>query len=209
MKTLTITLKTVTPLFLGGAEPDKTAELRVPSIKGAMRFWYRAMDPDYKLNEPKIFGSTDSGQSKFSVRIVSQTIIPGNCGAKNWNTRTKISYLGYGPINRGETTRPYIESGSEFTMKIAFKPKTEDDERLAIEKSLWALLMFGGLGSRSRKGFGSLVVTKIQDAIFKFPWQFNNLNEFKTSISRFWNDIQKPADLQTYTRWSDQSRCIV
>lgn len=46
MERLVVTLKTITPLFLGGAEPDKWAELRAPSIKGAMRFWYRAIDAD-------------------------------------------------------------------------------------------------------------------------------------------------------------------
>ncbi len=43
MDKLVVTLKTVTPLFLGGANPNDTAELRAPSIKGALRFWYRAM----------------------------------------------------------------------------------------------------------------------------------------------------------------------
>jgi CRISPR type III-B/RAMP module RAMP protein Cmr1 len=37
MEKLTITLKTVTPLFLGGAEPDERIELRAAFIKGAMR----------------------------------------------------------------------------------------------------------------------------------------------------------------------------
>jgi len=47
METLTVTLKTVTPLFLGGARQNEHAELRPPSIKGALRFWYRAIDPQY------------------------------------------------------------------------------------------------------------------------------------------------------------------
>jgi CRISPR-associated protein Cmr1 len=46
MEKLTVTLKTITPLFLGGAEPVMQAELCAPSIKGAMRLWYRAIDPE-------------------------------------------------------------------------------------------------------------------------------------------------------------------
>lgn len=46
MDRLTVTLKAVTPMFLGGAEPNKIAELRAPSIKGALRFWYRAIDEE-------------------------------------------------------------------------------------------------------------------------------------------------------------------
>ena len=39
----------VTPLFLGGADPNK-AELRAPSIKGALRFWWRALNPHFSLH---------------------------------------------------------------------------------------------------------------------------------------------------------------
>ncbi|GIX17751.1 MAG: hypothetical protein KatS3mg119_1937 [Rhodothalassiaceae bacterium] len=33
----------VTPMFLGGAVPEETVELRPASIKGALRFWWRAL----------------------------------------------------------------------------------------------------------------------------------------------------------------------
>ncbi len=39
---LTVTLETVTPLFLGGADPRGAPELRAPSFRGAMRYWLRA-----------------------------------------------------------------------------------------------------------------------------------------------------------------------
>lgn len=40
---LTVTLETVTPLFLGAAEPRGGAELRAPSFRGALRYWPRAL----------------------------------------------------------------------------------------------------------------------------------------------------------------------
>lgn len=49
MKSLTqlrIRYRVVTPAFLGGADPS-CAELRPPSIKAALRFWYRAVDPEF------------------------------------------------------------------------------------------------------------------------------------------------------------------
>ena len=42
MKRLTFKLQVVTPLFLSGAN-QQVAELRPPSIRGALRFWFRAM----------------------------------------------------------------------------------------------------------------------------------------------------------------------
>ncbi|NER00596.1 MAG: type III-B CRISPR module RAMP protein Cmr1, partial [Cyanothece sp. SIO2G6] len=43
METLTFTCKIITPMFLAGAD-GKTPELRSASIKGAMRFWWRAVN---------------------------------------------------------------------------------------------------------------------------------------------------------------------
>jgi len=40
MEKLEVTFRIVTPMFLGGADPNIQAELRPPSIKGAMRYWY-------------------------------------------------------------------------------------------------------------------------------------------------------------------------
>ena len=38
MKT-TFKLKVLTPMFMGGADPEGEPELRSASIRGAMRFW--------------------------------------------------------------------------------------------------------------------------------------------------------------------------
>jgi CRISPR-associated protein Cmr1 len=38
---ITVKLETVTPLFLGGAEPHGEPELRPPAFRGAMRHWLR------------------------------------------------------------------------------------------------------------------------------------------------------------------------
>jgi CRISPR type III-B/RAMP module RAMP protein Cmr1 len=58
----TLTLQVTTPLFNGGADPDGSAGLRpdqeagirVASIRGSMRFWFRALvgvltGPDLRL----------------------------------------------------------------------------------------------------------------------------------------------------------------
>jgi CRISPR-associated protein Cmr1 len=208
MEKLAVTLKTVTPLFLGGAEPNESAELRAPSIKGAMRFWYRAIDPDYRENEPKIFGSTDEGEGSFLLKVTSQNLLHGNYGDSRWD-RTKTSYLGFGPINRGRTTRPYIKSGSEFSIEIIFKPKIQKDVLLKVEKSLWALFMFGGLGARSRKGFGSLMVIEINPTSLNLPWKFNDFQSLKETIKQFWGSIPKTSGLQEHTCWSLDARCVV
>lgn len=42
MLKLTVTLETVTPLFLGGADPRGEPELRPPAFRGTLRYWLRA-----------------------------------------------------------------------------------------------------------------------------------------------------------------------
>jgi CRISPR-associated protein Cmr1 len=80
VKTLEVKLRTVTPLFMGGANPAEP-ELRAPEFKSLMRWWYRAIDPGFGTVDPdhrcrresRIFGDAagpDDGASAFSIRLV-------------------------------------------------------------------------------------------------------------------------------------------
>lgn len=65
-------IETVTPMFLAGAD-GKTAELRPASLKGLLRYWWRALEAESDLSklhdkEAEIFGSVDRGGS-FSIQI--------------------------------------------------------------------------------------------------------------------------------------------
>jgi len=88
MKSIPFTLETITPLFLAGAD-GKTPELRPPSIKGMMRFWWRAykypqlpmLSQKEKIEtlselEGEIFGSSSKGgrKSSFSIRIIPKSV---------------------------------------------------------------------------------------------------------------------------------------
>lgn len=43
MQILEAEYEIVTPMFIGGAAQHEQPELRPPSIKGALRFWWRAL----------------------------------------------------------------------------------------------------------------------------------------------------------------------
>jgi len=73
--------ETITPLFMYGAD-GTTPELRPASIKGLMRFWWRAVNGDLSLKELKkqedeIFGSTEK-KSSFSIKMKRYQGIPTN-----------------------------------------------------------------------------------------------------------------------------------
>ena len=78
MHEITFSLRTITPLFLAGAD-QATAELRAPSFRGAMRYWYRSLlaglvgTDAVGLSkvveaESKLFGATDTG-SAITLRV--------------------------------------------------------------------------------------------------------------------------------------------
>ena len=78
MEKIIFECETITPMFLAGAD-GQTPELRAPSIKGALRFWWRAMHGHLSLKdlhdlEGKIFGD-NSNRSCFSVRIQNRNQI--------------------------------------------------------------------------------------------------------------------------------------
>ena len=187
MRKITATFRIVTPMFIAGAD-QQCAELRAPSFKGALRWWYRALYPQADPHEEfHIFGGTDKneGQACFLLRLPKrgQQLLDGAIKDRRWEF-SKVAYLGYGVIDRRPTgntksngdpekkpmtIRPYLREGSRFSLEILFKPRradvSEEDYRARchkVKKALWALIMMGGLGARSRKGFGSLVVEKIE-----------------------------------------------
>ncbi len=229
MDKLEATFRIVTPMFMGGADQNK-AELRIPSIKGALRFWYRAIYPQELEHEARLFGGTDihEGQAKIQLRLSIQKIIPGEKRDPRW-AASNIPYLGYGlferlPLGNGKkqmTARPYIKENSLFTLTILLKPPQNDSERQThkadiqqIKRTLWAMTMFGGLGARSRKGFGSIVAVDskgFEDLPSLTP---TNIDELNQSISSFLQGVDRccsslPESPAEFSCICDDSRFIL
>jgi CRISPR-associated protein Cmr1 len=166
---LSITFETVTPLFLGGADPKQSAELRAPSIKGALRFWYRAINPEYWKDESKIFGSTDTGQGAFLMRL-SNPVTASEQWNKNYYKalnkdehlgpafiKNGITYLGYSLDMKGNTKR-FISPATTINIQLVLRQNPESHLKNALLASIWLLGHIGGLGSRSRRGFGTVAL---------------------------------------------------
>ncbi|MCC7201900.1 MAG: type III-B CRISPR module RAMP protein Cmr1 [Nitrospirae bacterium] len=181
---VTFEIETITPMFLSGADQGK-AELRAASIKGLLRFWWRALQAEPDLNklrarESAIFGSSDEktgGGCSFAIRINHD----GNCapvpkGLPNKDNIHKImvtsrtrnrtfpinilEYLAYGPYDpKSKKLRQYIDSKSKFNLILNFHKDNYIDD---IYRSIHVFSLFGGIGSRSRNGFGSFFISKIE-----------------------------------------------
>lgn len=175
MDELTLTFRVLTPLFMGNAHPGE-AGLRPPSFKGVLRFWYRAADPRYREWEPRLFGGIGegSGQSAVLLRLETKTP-PATLSWKSLNverfnegygkeTKNGLIYLGF-PFQmrsgEGELVSA-IRPEHEFSIRCLLMPREGLDNQQArrgVVAAWWLLSHLGGLGSRSRRGFGSLELT--------------------------------------------------
>ena len=164
MRELELTVRAVTPVYLAGADTNSAPELRAPSFKGLLRFWYRAFDPDFLDHEPQIFGGAggSAGQSSFLLRVGANGPLPhwpwNEAVVRRFNdgqgrrAKNGIRYL----ANMAVPQRKAIAPDAEFTMRVVCIRQTQGPEyRRALLGGLWLLFHFGGAGSRSRRGFGS------------------------------------------------------
>ncbi|HDZ91915.1 MAG TPA: type III-B CRISPR module RAMP protein Cmr1, partial [Deltaproteobacteria bacterium] len=183
METKEFEVEVVTPLFLGGADPRK-AELRTPPIKGALRFWWRALYgsddlEDMKEREGKIFGST-TRKASLSIQLEDVGDVKPALGGLPEGAKIKttakgrtfrisiIQYLAYGlcQYDRSKKRNVYIREhllpGTKFKLLLSMKG---NPPRQQILDSLSMLVRYGGLGSRSRNGFGSIHIPGMSDRL--------------------------------------------
>jgi len=190
-------LEVVTPMFSGGATVNE-AELRTPSLKGMLRFWWRATcgscDVEVlKEKEGKIFGDTaHKASTMVHIEPIGKLIINKDLKFRGEKFRVHgrpvyiLDYLAYGThtYKKGAGNvyhKKHIAPGNRFSLKIDYEEKDAEDVLSALS---W-MIHYGGIGSRSRNGFGSMF-TKIQRP-----------------------EIPKTSELANYTALSKQSRLFL
>src|SRR5690625_631428 len=91
-RTKNIQLEVVTPMFLGeasNAQGEPRADLRSPSIKGAMRFWHRACGEEALRSEGRLFGSARHGNARQSPFLLQLETAQGKSHQINVTGATK------------------------------------------------------------------------------------------------------------------------
>ncbi|MGP6188504.1 MAG: type III-B CRISPR module RAMP protein Cmr1 [Vulcanimicrobiaceae bacterium] len=192
MESISATFRIVTPMFIAGAD-QKGAELRVASMKGVLRFWWRALEwpqlvsfeprkqlGELKRREAELFGGAGKaqGQSKIRLRLVdAQVASPEAERAAKWPPASWENYTGYG-LKDG--ARACLPGGGIFRLELSARRR--DDLERALP-ALEVLGLCGGLGARSRNGWGSLTLTKIEGVS---GWEVaSTANEIKARLKAF------------------------
>jgi len=161
VREINLDLEIITPLVLHGAD-GSTPEIRPPSLKGMMRYWWRAVRAEKTSQllkeEARLFGSSNSktgGKSKFGLRFV--------------NSQLNIDRVSLLPHQKDKKAQAQaFKPGQKFTA-ILFSVREVELYQDILEISL----LLGGLGKRSRRGFGSLHYSK---------WNFKNKSELQNYL---------------------------
>lgn len=183
METITFTCKVITPMFLAGAD-GQTPELRAPSIKGAMRFWWRAINGhlvkekdgrwDYtelKKREGELFGGTGDQASRcpFSMQLIE-------------GDREVSSLMPLVPHDSRKGKQDGFSVGQRFMVNIR-----GNTDMVGFMEAMFPLVaVLGGVGKRSRRGMGAFAIEKVEknnkEIINCYPTDLTGILELVKSV---------------------------
>lgn len=208
METIIFHCETVTPMFIAGAD-GTTLELRAPSIKGALRFWWRALHGNLPLSElqkkeVELFGgSYKEGGVEYSYR--SKMLIHVECDnfkpsldmpeslVRTYTNRRPpippiniLYYLAYGhthytPERRTHMIHSFIPPLTKFQVHLSFQQNLTADKRESAIRAFSILSKFGGLGSKSRNGFGCFSILEAIKSNQKIELPRTLIQDLKTN----------------------------
>jgi CRISPR type III-B/RAMP module RAMP protein Cmr1 len=152
-------LRALTPIFKGGStttQIDEGRPFRAPSIRGALRYWWRATSTltdvgQLRARERELFGGVHGASplaSRVSIAILSQQSTPG---PRPGNKPYAFGVTGKDP--EGEARNRQVHSSASGRLRVEWRDDSDGEE---VKRALTAWLLFGGIGGRSRRGAGSI-----------------------------------------------------
>ena len=176
MKTYTVTFELVTPCISAGAG-QKSAEIRVPEIRALFRSWLRWAGMGRDVEET-LFGKLGESPKagKIVVRMTSRQpqsieLVPPRNDYFLWT-------LAHQANNRG-----FFRPGAEIELEIL--DRAEQTNSISFRKVLEMALLLGSLGTRSRRGYGSIYPVSV---VCDDGWEMTvprTLQVFKDKLTEF------------------------
>lgn len=157
-----IRLKTISPLLMHGADPKGSAQARVSSFKGVIRYWWRALQTESRgllSKESELFGGTGQDDKE------------GQASPLRLHVDRKTGVIRY-------ALRPHRGSGGgtsqgipqDTVFNLEWSVLNKDASKMDSYRTLLELtLALGGFGQRARRGYGSL---QSVDVLWSAPEEF-------------------------------------
>ncbi|MFN4220536.1 MAG: type III-B CRISPR module RAMP protein Cmr1 [bacterium] len=204
MNKISLTCKIITPLFMGGAEQQP--ELRTQSFNGLFRHWFRLLGGSIE-DEKRLFGWGGEKARKGLVKVnlkksgeIKSKEFEKIFDDKGFVARGRgINYLGFSldprfKKDKKANLRKYILEleGQNFGIEFLFYPNILEEDIKKFLCAVWCAFYLGNFGSRSRRGFGSIVVEEIEGDIPKEEMEGDIPKEFDLKFKPDGNeDISK------------------
>lgn len=182
---LTFTLELLTPAVLGGPYPrrcDPYMPLRPASLRGLWRYWFRAAVASLLWPEPgqeelllkelrkaesSLFGDTEQ-RSYFALRP-PVGLRPGRLDRPADNSG--LRYLGYGLFEDRDRLPDCLPANQTADVECVLR-RLSPPHIEALLASVWLWSTFGGLGARSRRGWGSVRLKDVKGpGDIAAPWR--------------------------------------
>lgn len=176
--TFTALYRITTPMFLGGeGQQVDQNQFRNASFKGALRFWWRALNwgrllkaaggettqalKDLHDEEGRLFGLASDGRDSRQSLVQISSELASETSAEKVQLSQVGYLLGQGLHHfRNGVLRDHMAAG-KVEVRLRFKPQASEQDCHSVRQAMIALGVFGALGSRARKGLGSLAIESI------------------------------------------------
>lgn len=191
---------------------DPVTLIRGPSIRGHLRFWWRATRgiqfmsvQDLKTAEGKIWGTSEA-PSPVSIQIVMKNKgTSEECAFMPEDSKFPKFYPEFQPYayvlfpfagNDKEGKDP-----SKAARGVVFQLIVRGDKSLLkneVEPAMWAWLNFGGIGARPRRGCGALFCADFAPQGDLKQWYVTSLNRYgiqPSSDARPWPTLPDPNSI--------------
>lgn len=158
----------VTPMYGGGVkarEVDADMPIRASAIRGQLRFWWR-LSCVHNIGSRQMFeretaiwggiGSDEPIASKVAIRVDCPPAKPTAFLRSDEKKPRAITYA-FGPASVNEPAH-WLKSGYRFQLGLRYP----DEVAAEVETALRWWACFGGLGARTRRGFGSVRISDLQ-----------------------------------------------
>ena len=191
-----------------------------------------------RCQEDALFGSAGGGQSRVSMRLApdyfsalqqrdsrARQSRPGSSTDPSRLSKGDVlkvpghgvvgdgaRYLGYGVMKafgsqKGEVTRSCLQAPFDFTVRMRGR-KPDHAALTSLRDALIALGVVGGMGAKSRKGYGSLAIQSLRIGGSECWNPPRSLSELGEVIRKFSSD-DSGRMLPEYTALSEHSRHVL
>ncbi|MBD2843610.1 type III-B CRISPR module RAMP protein Cmr1 [Paenibacillus sp. IB182496] len=183
--TQTYNLKLLTPAAIHGAKPKEKAEFRVTSLRGVLRYWWRASSAALELKNLKdqescYFGGIDrESGGKSSIRFQLQQHVNSLVQSELLPHRNGIG-MKRPALQPGLCICIHMESRKPFTM--------EENDASKLKNAMELFLMVGSIGQRARRGFGAM------------QWdqhQFKNVDEYMRRLKELLRSLNREVGISS------------